>query len=303
MDLTGIAIGLITVLLALIGWLVKRLAKMRELDDDGPAPGERREGFVDRFRRAHQVVLEEERVTQVAVGFSPVEFAAVEEQRTLEEEARKAAFVDWDYPIRPEDRAELRRILGYVTFFVLWFGLLLSAIFVFSPGDIPGPAGDVAVAATLVLSLLIAFVAAWRIGAWFGINPYEHGYRLGEQGKYRRAEKRLRQALARHPKSLRAGLALADVFLDMDQIEKASECASGLRLHYPDTPLVHEVLARIDHQRGLTSAAAHEYDLAASAAERAGAPNYAQLMRQNADRCRGVAPGDESYEWDDAEDY
>jgi tetratricopeptide (TPR) repeat protein len=206
----------------------------------------------------------------------------------LEKAALKSAHVDWDYPLRSEPDAEKRRVLGYATFLAAWLALLLASIFLPHTLGVPyiwnlGTQPYAGPAAGFTILTGLSFALAWKVGAWHGINPYDHGYALYTSGKLKRAARHLERAVARHPESLRAGYALASLLVDTGRLDEAADRASRLLLTYPDSALALELKARIESNLGSQSAAAEEYRRAAAAAEAAWALTFADRMRRMAD--------------------
>lgn len=209
----------------------------------------------------------------------------------LEKAALESGHVEWDYPMRSEAGATARRVLGYVAFIVLWIGLLF--VFVFGTRGHGGIGESLSawhpyayVLAVSAFTTIPSALLAWTVGAWRGINPYDHGYALYSRGKLKRAAKRLERAVAQHPESLRGGYALASLLTDTGRLDEAAERASQLLLTYPALALAHELKARIESNRGNHSTAADEYRRAAEAADAAWALTFGGMMRRMAQLSR-----------------
>lgn len=205
----------------------------------------------------------------------------------LEKAALESSHVEWDYPLRSEGAAAARRILGYVTFVAMWIGLVLAFALL---TDGRAGIGDALsrwdpyayVFAMLAVATIPSAVTAWKVGAWRGINPYEHGYALYCRGKLKRAAKHLERAVSQHRESLRANYALASLLADTGRLDEAADRASQLLLTYADSALAHELKARIESNRGNHSTAADEYRRAAEAADAAWALTFSGMMRRMA---------------------
>jgi tetratricopeptide (TPR) repeat protein len=140
----------------------------------------------------------------------------------------------------------------------------------------------------ILISVGIALLVGNKLGGWWGRGPLERAMLFYTVRKLKPALKRIRAAVAKHPKSLRANYALGCVLLELDRVEEASRALDELARIYPDSVFTHELRARIETVQGREESARNAYRLAAEAAERVRATTIAKGFRE----CAEKLPGD-----------
>lgn len=281
MDVLGaIKLGVIAiaVILAIAAWIRTRVARMRRLQDEDVWYTVVREPLLTRVSRAHAAVVEDERHLSAGAAYGILDVDLGKDIARLEEAARAAAFVDWDYPLRVKGVSGHRMYLGILAFTPLWFIFLWPA-FLFCRSLKLEPMAEAQLLTVMALvGAVVPFIVASRIGGWFSTSVYELGLQHFRAGKMKRAVRRLRQAVKRHPESLRARHALGAAFVELGHLDRAAECALELERRYSGCALVHELFARIEAMDGSTDGWLERMDRAAAAARRQGADAYARSV-------------------------
>lgn len=205
----------------------------------------------------------------------------------LEEQARRAARVRWEYSVRPF--SDLSWDFGWPLVLMLSIGLAAVVVSVAIPlsGYLHVPKSSVLSAVMvgwLVYFLIIVIPLMTRVAGWgLGLrSPYERGF-----PRYltdpRRALRYFRRALLWNPRSLRAYYALGASLLENGRIEEAATRCARFQKIYPESAIAHELAARIECARGDLAAAANHYRQAAEAAVAAGAFGFGAEMIRSAD--------------------
>jgi tetratricopeptide (TPR) repeat protein len=213
------------------------------------------------------------------------------ELRRLEEVDRRAAGVDWDYRVRPITQGFQSTTHGCIV--AAGITIVLGILALVGAGAVEKAMGLEAwqswalFSVALVIILGVALFLGNRSGGWWGRGPLERAIQLYTFRKLKPALARVRKAVAKHPKSLRANYALGCVLLELDRVDEASQALDELARIYPDSVFTHELRARIETLQGREESARNAYRLAAEAAERARATTIAKGFRENAEKLPG----------------